>query len=120
MAQTRVRDGHLDPGAGASPLELRRGMEKAAANVVAGLASRSQPVEGDSIQQVATVSSSGDEEVGRWLSEARDRGSVDGVSTGEESKSRATEMEVTDGMAFDRGYSSPYFVTDADRQVCEI
>jgi len=95
-------------------------MEKAAAQVVAGLASRSQAVEGDSIQQVATVSSSGDEEVGRMISEAMDRVSVDGVITVEESKSLATEMEVTEGMAFDRGYSSPYFVTDADRQVCEF
>jgi chaperonin GroEL len=95
-------------------------MEKAAAQVVAGLASRSQAVEGDSIQQVATVSSSGDEEVGRMIAEAMDRVSVDGVITVEESKSLATEMEVTEGMAFDRGYSSPYFVTDADRQVCEF
>jgi chaperonin GroEL len=84
------------------------------------LASRSQAVEGDSIQQVATVSSSGDEEVGRMIAEAMDRVSVDGVITVEESKSLATEMEVTEGMAFDRGYSSPYFVTDADRQVCEF
>ena len=115
-----VREGLRNTAAGASPVELRRGMEKAVAQVVAGLASRSQAVEGDSIQQVATVSSSGDEEVGRMIAEAMDRVSVDGVITVEESKSLATEMEVTEGMAFDRGYSSPYFVTDADRQVCEF
>jgi chaperonin GroEL len=115
-----VREGLRNTAAGASPVELRRGMEKAAAQVVAGLASRSKAVEGDSIQQVATVSSSGDEEVGRMIAEAMDRVSVDGVITVEESKSLATEMEVTEGMAFDRGYSSPYFVTDADRQVCEF
>ena len=120
LAQAMVREGLRNTAAGASPVELRRGMEKAAAQVVAGLASRSQVVEGDSIQQVATVSSSGDEEVGRMISEAMDRVSVDGVITVEESKSLATEMEVTEGMAFDRGYSSPYFVTDADRQVCEF
>merc|ERR1711965_989463 len=120
LAQAIVREGLRNTAAGASPVELRRGMEKAAAQVVAGLASRSQAVEGDSIQQVATVSSSGDEEVGRMISEAMDRVSVDGVITVEESKSLATEMEVTEGMAFDRGYSSPYFVTDADRQVCEF
>ena len=120
LAQAMVREGLRNTAAGASPVELRRGMEKAAAKVVAGLASRSQAVEGDSIQQVATVSSSGDEEVGRMISEAMDRVSVDGVITVEESKSLATEMEVTEGMAFDRGYSSPYFVTDADRQVCEF
>ena len=120
LAQAMVREGLRNTAAGASPVELRRGMEKAAAQVVSGLASRSQAVEGDSIQQVATVSSSGDEEVGRMISEAMDRVSVDGVITVEESKSLATEMEVTEGMAFDRGYSSPYFVTDADRQVCEF
>ena len=120
LAQAMVREGLRNTAAGASPVELRRGMEKAAAQVVAGLASRSKAVEGDSIQQVATVSSSGDEEVGRMISEAMDRVSVDGVITVEESKSLATEMEVTEGMAFDRGYSSPYFVTDADRQVCEF
>ena len=120
LAQAMVREGLRNTAAGASPVELRRGMEKAAAQVVAGLASRSQAVEGDSIQQVATVSSSGDEEVGRMISEAMDRVSVNGVITVEESKSLATEMEVTEGMAFDRGYSSPYFVTDADRQVCEF
>ena len=120
LAQTMVREGLRNTAAGASPVELRRGMEKAAAQVVAGLASRSQAVEGDSIQQVATVSSSGDEEVGRMISDAMDRVSGDGGITVEESKSLATEMEVTEGMAFDRGYSSPYFVTDADRQVCEF
>ena len=120
LAQAMVREGLRNTAAGASPVELRRGMEKAAAHVVAGLASRSQAVEGDAIQQVATVSSSGDEEVGRMIAEAMDRVSVDGVITVEESKSLATEMEVTEGMAFDRGYSSPYFVTDADRQVCEF
>ena len=120
LAQAMVREGLRNTAAGASPVELRRGMEKAAAQVVAGLASRSKAVEGDAIQQVATVSSSGDEEVGRMIAEAMDRVSVDGVITVEESKSLATEMEVTEGMAFDRGYSSPYFVTDADRQVCEF
>jgi chaperonin GroEL len=120
LAQAMVREGLRNTAAGASPVELRRGMEKAAAQVVAGLASRSKAVEGDSIQQVATVSSSGDEEVGRMIAEAMDRVSVDGVITVEESKSLATDMEVTEGMAFDRGYSSPYFVTDADRQVCEF
>ena len=79
LAQAMVREGLRNTAAGASPVELRRGMEKAAAQVVAGLASRSKAVEGDSIQQVATVSSSGDEEVGRMISEAMDRVSVDGV-----------------------------------------
>ncbi|MGB1774764.1 MAG: chaperonin GroEL [Synechococcus sp.] len=120
LAQAMVREGLRNTAAGASPVELRRGMELAVGHVVNGLAQRSQQVAGDAIRQVATVSSGGDEEVGRMISEAMDRVSVDGVITVEESKSLATELEVTEGMAFDRGYSSPYFVTDGDRQICEF
>ena len=120
LAQAMVREGLRNTAAGASPVELRRGMEKAAAQVVAGLGERSQAVAGDAIRQVATVSSGGDDEVGRMIAEAMDKVSTDGVITVEESKSLATELEITEGMAFDRGYSSPYFVTDADRQVCEF
>ena len=115
LAQAMVREGLRNTAAGASPVELRRGMEKAAAQVVAGLGERSQAVAGDAIRQVATVSSGGDDEVGRMIAEAMDKVSTDGVITVEESKSLATELEITEGMAFDRGYSSPYFVTDADR-----
>ena len=120
LAQAMVREGLRNTAAGASPVELRRGMEKAAAQVVAGLGEQSQAVAGDAIRQVATVSSGGDDEVGRMIAEAMDKVSTDGVITVEESKSLATELEITEGMAFDRGYSSPYFVTDADRQVCEF
>ena len=120
LAQAMVREGLRNTAAGANPVELRRGMEKAAAQVVAGLGERSQAVAGDAIRQVATVSSGGDDEVGRMIAEAMDKVSTDGVITVEESKSLATELEITEGMAFDRGYSSPYFVTDADRQVCEF
>ncbi|MEB3253918.1 MAG: chaperonin GroEL, partial [Synechococcus sp.] len=120
LAQALVREGLRNTAAGASPVELRRGMEKAAAQIVAGLGERSQAVAGDAIRQVATVSSGGDEEVGRMIAEAMDKVSTDGVITVEESKSLATELEITEGMAFDRGYSSPYFVTDAERQVCEF
>jgi chaperonin GroEL len=120
LAQAMVEEGLRNTAAGASPIELRRGMEKAVAHVVARLDQCSQSVSGDAIRQVATVSSGGDEEVGRMVAEAMDRVSVDGVITVEESKSLATELEVTEGMAFDRGYSSPYFVTDGDRQVCEF
>ena len=120
LAQAMVREGLRNTAAGASPVELRRGMEKAAAQIVAGLNERSQAVAGDAIRQVATVSSGGDDEVGQMIAEAMDKVSTDGVITVEESKSLATELEITEGMAFDRGYSSPYFVTDADRQVCEF
>ena len=120
LAQAMVREGLRNTAAGASPVELRRGMEKACAQVVEGLSQRSQTVEADAIRQVATVSSGGDDEVGQMVAEAMDRVSVDGVITVEESKSLATELEVTEGMAFDRGYSSPYFVNDGDRQLCEF
>ena len=120
LAQAMVREGLRNTAAGASPVELRRGMEKACARVVEGLSQRSQTVEAEAIRQVATVSAGGDDEVGRMVAEAMDRVSVDGVITVEESKSLATELEVTEGMAFDRGYSSPYFVTDGDRQLCEF
>jgi len=120
LAQAMTREGLRNVAAGASPVSLRRGMEKATAQVVAGIQQRSTPVAGESIGQVATVSSGGDEEVGRMVSEAMEKVSVDGVITVEESKSLATELEITEGMAFDRGYSSPYFVTDNDRRVCEF
>ncbi len=120
LAQAMVREGLRNTAAGASPVELRRGMEKAVAQVITSLGERSQSVAGDAIRQVATVSSGGDDEVGQMVAEAMDRVSVDGVITVEESKSLATELEITEGMAFDRGYSSPYFVTDGDRQICEF
>jgi chaperonin GroEL len=120
LAQAMAREGLRNVAAGASPVNLRRGMEKAVAQVVNGIETRSSAVAGDAIRQVATVSSGGDEEVGRMVSEAMDKVSADGVITVEESKSLATELEITEGMAFDRGYSSPYFVTDGDRRVCEF
>ena len=120
LAQAMAREGLRNVAAGASPVLLRRGMEKAVAQVVSGIEARSSAVAGEAIRQVATVSSGGDEEVGRMVSEAMEKVSVDGVITVEESRSLATELEITEGMAFDRGYSSPYFVTDGDRRVCEF
>jgi chaperonin GroEL len=120
LAQAMVHEGLRNVAAGASPIELRRGMEKAVAELVDELARLSKAVDSNAIHQVATVSAGGDEEVGRMVSEAMGKVSVDGVITVEESKSLATDLEVTEGMAFDRGYSSPYFVTDADRQICEF
>ncbi len=110
LAQAMVEEGLRNTAAGASPIELRRGMEKAVAAVVASLNRRSQSVSGDAIRQVATVSSGGDEEVGRMVAEAMDRVSFDGVITVEESKSLATELEVTEGMAFDRASSNNAFL----------
>ncbi len=120
LAQVMVHEGLKNAAAGASPIELKRGMEKSVIKLVEGLAKKSQSVSGNAIQQVATVSAGGDEEIGRMVAEAMDKVSVDGVITVEESKSLATELEITEGMAFDRGYSSPYFVTDSERQICEF
>ncbi len=118
LAQALVREGMRNVAAGASPVNLRRGMERAAALVVEGIAARAQPVEGDAIRQVASVSAGNDDEIGAMIAQAMDKVSVDGVITVEESNSLATELEITEGMAFDRGYSSPYFVTDPERREC--
>ena len=118
LAQAMVREGLRNVAAGCNPVELRRGMEHAVACAVEGIARRSTPVEGDGIRQVATVSAGNDEEVGRMIAAAMDKVSTDGVITVEESKSLTTEVEVTEGMAFDRGYSSPYFITDQERREC--
>ena len=118
LAQAMVHEGLRNVAAGANPVGLRRGMEKAVAQVVAGISERAQAVTGDAIRQVATVSAGGDEEVGRMIAEAMEKVSADGVITVEESKSLATDLEITEGMAFDRGYSSPYFITDQDRREC--
>ncbi len=120
LAQVMVHEGLKNTAAGASPIELRRGMEKAVALIVEKLQKKSKGITGKEILQVATVSSGGDEEIGKMVSDAMEKVSSDGVITVEESKSLNTELEITEGMAFDRGYSSPYFVTDADRQTCEF
>ena len=120
LAQVMVHEGLKNAAAGASPIELRRGMEKALQVLVKGLEALSKKVSEKEIMQVATVSAGGDEEIGEMVANAMKKVSVDGVITVEESKSLATELEITEGMAFDRGYSSPYFVTDEDRQLCEL
>jgi len=118
LAQAMVHEGLRNVAAGANPVGVRRGMEKAAAQVVKGIAERSRAVAGDAIQQVATVSAGNDEEIGRMIAEAMEKVSADGVITVEESNSLATELEITEGMAFDRGYISPYFITDQERREC--
>ena len=118
LAQALVHEGLRNVAAGANPVGLRRGMERAAAQVVAGIAERAQPVSGDGIRQVASVSAGNDEEIGRMIAEAMAKVSADGVISVEESTSLATELEITEGMAFDRGYASPYFITDQERREC--
>jgi len=120
LAQVMVHEGLKNVAAGANPIEIKRGMEKGLKYVIDGLKSKSKSLTGDSIHQVATVSAGGDEEIGKMVSDAMDKVTVDGVITVEESKSLSTELEITEGMEFDRGYSSPYFITDQERQICEF
>ena len=115
LAQAIFKEGVRTVAAGANPMALKRGIEKAVAAVVAEIHNMAKPVSGDSIAQVGTVSANGDKTIGTIIAEAMDKVGKDGVITVEESKTMDTLLEVVEGMQFDRGYLSPYFVTDADR-----
>ena len=115
LAQAIFKEGVRTVAAGANPMALKRGIDKAVAQVVEEIKNQAQPVSGDSIAQVGTVSANGDTKIGEIIAEAMDKVGKDGVITVEESKTMDTTLEVVDGMQFDRGYLSPYFVTDPDR-----
>jgi chaperonin GroEL len=115
LAQAIFKEGVRTVAAGANPMALKRGIEKAVAEVVEEVHKLAKPVSGDSIAQVGTVSANGDKTIGTIIAEAMDKVGKDGVITVEESKTMDTLLEVVEGMQFDRGYLSPYFVTDADR-----
>ncbi|MDM7924376.1 MAG: chaperonin GroEL [Pyrinomonadaceae bacterium] len=115
LAQAIFKEGVRTVAAGANPMALKRGIEKAVAEVVAEVQRLAKPVSGDAIAQVGTVSANGDKTIGTIIAEAMDKVGKDGVITVEESKTMDTALEVVEGMQFDRGYLSPYFVTDPDR-----
>jgi chaperonin GroEL len=115
LAQAIFREGVKSVAAGASPMALKRGIEKAVELVVKEVQKLSKPVSGDEIAQVGTISANGDETIGTTIAEAMKKVGKDGVITVEESKTMNTELQTVDGMQFDRGYLSPYFVTDPDR-----
>jgi chaperonin GroEL len=115
LAQAIFKEGVRTVAAGANPMALKRGIEKAVEQVVNEIANLSKPVSGDAIAQVGTVSANGDKTIGTIIAEAMDKVGKDGVITVEESKTMDTLLEVVEGMQFDRGYLSPYFVTDPDR-----
>ncbi len=115
LAQAIFRDGIKNVTAGVNPMALKRGIDKAVESVVGELKNISRPVSGDAIAQVATVSANGDSSIGNTIAEAMKKAGKDGVITVEESRSISTELETVDGMQFDRGYLSPYFVTDPER-----
>jgi chaperonin GroEL len=119
LAQAMIREGMKNVAAGANPVSLRRGIEKAIAKLVEEIQAVTKPVEGNAIAQVATVSSGNDEEVGAMIFQAMEKVGRDGVITVEESKSLATDLEIVEGMQIDRGYLSPYFVTDMERLIVE-
>ena len=120
LAQTMVQEGLKNIAAGSSPIEIKKGMEIGLKLTLENLKTKSIAIKGSDIKKVATVSAGGDEEIGSIIAEAMEIVSADGIITVEESQSLETELEITEGMSFERGFSSPYFVTDQERQKCEL
>src|SRR5881398_2061762 len=115
LAQAIYREGIKNVTAGANPMELKRGIDRAVKAAVEALDKLSKPMEGKDIAHVGTISANNDSEIGKIIAEAMDKVGKDGVITVEEAKGLETTLEVVEGMQFDRGYLSPYFVTDPER-----
>src|SRR5262245_45438410 len=120
LAQSIFREGVRNVAAGANPMALKRGIERAVEAAVEQLKSLSKPVKGEMISQVGSVSANNDKTIGGIIAEAMKKVGKDGVITVEEAKSIETSLEVVEGMQFDRGYLSPYFVTDPERMEAEL
>jgi chaperonin GroEL len=121
LAHAIVREGVKAVAAGMNPMDLKRGIDLAVARITEDLRTNSKEVTAnEEIAQVATISANGDVEIGRFLADAMKKVGNEGVITVEEAKSLETELEVVEGMQFDRGYVSPYFVTDAEKMRVEL
>src|SRR5690606_15320539 len=121
LAQAIVQEGAKAVAAGMNPMDLKRGIDKAVAAVVEELKKNARNISNnEEIAQVGTISANGDREIGRFLAEAMEKVGNDGVITVEEAKTAETELEVVEGMQFDRGYLSPYFITNQDKMRAEL
>ena len=121
LAQAIVREGSKAVAAGMNPMDLKRGIDAAVESVVSELRSKAKKVKDENeIAQVGTISANGDEEVGNMISQAMQKVGKEGVITVEEGKALTTELDVVEGMQFDRGYLSPYFVTNPEKMICEM
>jgi chaperonin GroEL len=120
LAEIIFKEGYKNVAAGANPMDVKRGIEKAVDIVIKEIKNMSKEVKGEAIAQVGCVAANNDEAIGKIIAEAMEKVGKDGVITVEEAKGIDTSLEVVEGMQFDRGYLSPYFVTDAERMECVI